>query len=219
MLEIALIALRASLSHYVKLATTAGESPNQGNPNMKIALFLGLLLFFSSCKKDSTPTEPQSNAGEILPLKVRNQWIGRVTNLDSPSQPSHLDTMVVTKDTVIQNQEWFFITGWYLYVTNRTDGLWAYDGSQTWLLWKYPAAAGESYRRLSDTVTVVSTDAIPNVPAGTYRCYQYRIEGSDFSAYVSPNIGPIRMGPYIVTTDSDPWAYQAMWELFRAVNN
>jgi hypothetical protein len=196
-----------------------GGSPSHRRRNVKRVLFLGLLVLLSSCKKDSAPTEPQSNAGEILPLKVGNQWIGRVTDLDSPGHPSHLDTMVVAKDTVIQNEKWFFLTGWSLYVANRTDGLWALDNSQTWLLWKFPAVEGESYRRLFDTVTVVSTNAIVSVPAGTYRCYQYHVEGSDYNEYLSPDVGPIKMGPYIVTTESGPEVYHVTWELFRAIKN
>jgi hypothetical protein len=186
----------------------------------RILLLLGFLLSLSSCKNDSAPTGAQPNAGEILPLKVGNQWIGRVASLGSPSLPPYLDTMVVTKDTMIQNEEWFFLTGWSLYVANRSDGLWAYNDSQTWLLWKFPAGEGDSYRRLFDTVTVVSTNAIVSVPAGTYHCYQYHFEVSDYNEYLSPEVGPIKVGPYIVTGESGPdEVYHVTWELFRAIKN
>lgn len=122
----------------------------------------------------------------IWPFSIGDEWTHEHQVLDSTGTVIQRDTMVlvVDKDTVVQGSTWFLLTinglrddemePWQ----NRSDGVWAWDGSVAYLAWKYPAMAGEVYLMGADSVIIESIDEVVTVPAGTFVCVDYRWPGA-----------------------------------------
>jgi len=125
-----------------------------------------------------------------------------------------LDTTIwqVEKDTMIQGETWYIFTingvrdpevppG-----TERSDGVWGWDGSSAFLAWKYPAAVGDTFMIMTDTATVESLDDTVTVPSGTFVCLCYKWVGTrdpdrDYQChYMSPGTGRVLSEEYFRTT-------------------
>lgn len=182
---------------------------------MKLALLFALSLLSLSC---TTPTDnPPAPADVLLPLKVGNRWIMQLTYSDT-TQPG-FDTMRVSRDTLIQNERWFYLSDAFFgpdhaLLTNRSTGVWGWHNDSSRFLWKYPALPGETYLSGSDTTRVVSITAGVDVPAGHLLCYQYRSRDDWFLA---PNLGFVKFPEFFVT-DSTPEPLRSVrLELLRAI--
>ncbi len=90
-------------------------------------------------------------------------------------------------------------------LANRRDGLWqlVMDGGLPevgpFLSFKYPATVGDTYSWPSgNTITVVATDTVIVVPAGTFECYHYgwafpgAADAPYYDFFLAPGIGPIQ---------------------------
>lgn len=194
--------------------------------SLKRAFVVGLLALVS-CTSDNDPaSNDTTGVNAILPLKVGNQWILQATYSDT-TQPG-LDTMRITKDTLIDGERWFFIEGAFFgpnqpLMTNRSNGLWTRNNLSMGLSWKYPSFVGDAYPIGSggtDTIHVVSTTADVSVPAGPFRCYRYRFNSDTSDTYLSPNVGFVKFPEFGVTDSSGPTILRTVrLELLRAVLN
>lgn len=166
-----------------------------------LSLSLGLFVLFG-CTSDN-PTGASVPSGVIMPLAIGNQWIQRYV-LYSDTQHETRDTIKVLSDTLINNQRWYLVSdGPYgVLMANQSDGLWIRSGGISWLVWKYPANPGDVYHRPADSVRVASTSRTITVTAGTYRCYEYRINHNP-PIFIAPNVGMVRLDSVVITGD-DP---------------
>lgn len=83
-----------------------------------LSSFAILLIFISSCKKDEDvicpPTpEPQLN---YMPLAIGNYWLYETYRVDTNGVETNLnyhDSIVVTRDTIINNDTFYIVEGTY----------------------------------------------------------------------------------------------------------
>jgi len=178
-------------------------------------IILGVLIILSSCKKDENPVVVQPKPDVILPLNVNNQWTYKRTYFDSLGAVSQIDTFSckVLRDTVIQSEIWSIMSYWGTAYRNKADGCWA-AFSQPTLLYKYPAFLNETFLSGQDTVSVVSTNTITTVPAGTFACYSYERDfyGLPYHTLLSPKIGLIK-DDWVVRINNGPPFINAQIEL------
>ena len=149
-----------------------------------ILSLLSLLVLVSGCGSENLTVTNPTPVPKIWPLKVGNQWTleNRVT--DSLGDLVRVDTSVVliAKDTVIQQETWYIPTVNGVrdpdmnLVTNRNSGLWQ-GGSNGYLLFKYPAKAGDTYVIPMGKATVLSVNDTMQVPVGTFICHTYKWVG------------------------------------------
>jgi len=158
----------------------------------------------ASCKEESVePTA--SNPGTIVPLKVGNQWVYNIAELDYTGRvisESH-DTLSIVNSTTIGTETWFEDNAGILQ-TNRADGRWLMSGSP-YLTEKYPAKLNDAYvvmdslTGISARVRGVSETVV--VPKGTFSSYIYRwtrISDGDPVAdfWYVPNVGLVQSETY-----------------------
>jgi hypothetical protein len=167
-------------------------------------------------------TDPTADPTVIMPLKVGNTWIERVSEYDSAGilTRDYLDTMAIVSDEMIGSEHWFR-SDEPVVRTNRTDGLWVrVDGFNTWLAFHYPAAVADTFQtqqwqetfengaggiQFITYMTVTSTDTVITVPAGTYHCYAYELRGASLDGsplpdslhfteryFYAPDVGPVK---------------------------
>ena len=164
------------------------------------------LIVCVSCKNDDALINDTSPSF-IMPLKVGNTWIRLVTSYDTAGTIvlSKYDTVRISSDTTIEGETWYNANG---LVTNRSTGLWIRNGSQNYLLAKYPAAVHDTYATIgNDTVTVLSKNAYIIVAGGKFTCYQYRISNGSTGTlesmlYLAVNKGLIKQTNYDTTNGS-----------------
>jgi hypothetical protein len=196
-------------------------------------------LFFVGCDLPSntntiiqTLSTPQPiDSGFILPLSVGNEWNYKDTgfDFDGTIKFPEIDfsyNLRIKKDTVIGGNLWSQIVslpesndaGFREWLSNRQNGLWEgypqSGDSLTWLRLPYPAEAGTKATARYDEWWVVSNNVMVTVPAGTFRCYHYKVKSLGNWSYgiindyfYSPNIGLIRINGYTHTGDSTSSVY------------
>jgi len=81
---------------------------------MRKLFFLGILsLLFVQCNDESSEPEVKT-AESYLPLAVGNYWIYencRIDSLGNETKLSQIDTVIITKDTLINNKKYFVFEG------------------------------------------------------------------------------------------------------------
>jgi len=170
-----------------------------------ILIFLILCISFLSCENPSD-SNPQENSNNFYPLNENNLWRYYYTTMYNTGV--HLTTNV-KKDTLVENDKWYLVSGWIPYKTfgeyylkNQSDGLWKKDRftSSPYLYLKYPCKVNDSYETPDEIVTVISVnDTIKLFTTNQeYVTVQYKfveIEGKhrDRYEYLVPNIGVIRI--------------------------
>lgn len=161
---------------------------------MRNIFIILIMISFIACKKDS-PTEPADNSSiGIVPLKTGNSWTYKI-------QPENIIiTGTISKEKIIDNQKWYSFENSELWVTNKSDGLWIYDGDRFYLGYRYPAKVGDSCNAMYYYNTIVKSisDTI-KVPAGTFICYKYQSNRNDIYdkstemiEWYAPNVGMIK---------------------------
>ena len=189
------------------------------------SLLLGTVFFLNACKKEDNPVNQggTTTATVLMPLKLGNQWIYRSISLDSLGVVQHVDTSTfkIVRDTLIQNERWYFIgrdsTAREL-LTNRTDGLWYMSLHSTGtiaqaavLFAKYPANVNDSWLGPdSSTVKLITNNLAVTVPQGTYTCYQYsytnkRTGAVEQSKYFPPGRGFVKDEGYSRTSSGQTY--------------
>ena len=152
----------------------------------------------------------------IYPLSVGSKWNIRETKYDTSDIPTSNFTFQtqIYRDTIISNERWFTADNqgvfWY---SNRLDGLYSFDhDQQPFMFYKYPAAKGDSYIRLDDSIFIKSVDSMVSVPAGNFSCILYQIINRKTKYiyaedFVSPNVGGVRTKQYYRSLEGLLFAY------------
>jgi hypothetical protein len=126
-------------------------------------------------------------------MKVGNWWAFQGTSYDSLGNAgsTSIDTMKVLSDTTIQNEHWFY-TNHGIY-RNTSKGVWFWYVN-SYLIYKYPCTASDSFSTVSAMIRVVSTNEKQTVPYGEVSCYHYQatfygLDGFQTNDYLSPGKG------------------------------
>ncbi len=181
----------------------------------------------------------------IIPLRAGNSWtILRFDASDSLGAFRPGDTSRITIPTVAvyANQPWFIahwgdwagggnaysnsiqgclVRGWYHYPTFRF--------TEQFLRYKYPATAGDQYAvpgvfHSADTAwvqdsmqicTVLSTDTVITVPAGTFHCYHYRFQWTYHSTHPGIPFEDEFLSPGVGRVQWDQYDWRLVWRPFR----
>jgi hypothetical protein len=183
---------------------------------MKQVCFLLLAaILIAGCFDSPTSSTPSV----IMPLKVGNQWIGRVTFDSAGTAIVRYDTLTIVQEVSINNEKWYKASTGDFYI-NRAEGLLStptpnLSGDCPCAVIQYPASRGDTLLLPEvqvlvsgnpDPVTqivgreVLATDSTINVPAGSFSCYHYmmklyspanaRFVFPDERFYV-PDLGPV----------------------------
>ena len=156
-------------------------------------------IILSSCEPAPERIIP---AGEIVPLKVGNQWTYKVKIFDefgTVTDSSH-ETVKIMNEVVIENELWYVDNDGNVQ-TNRADGRWV-RSDVAYLVEKFPCKLNEMYR-LIDTITFVrvrGVDEPVSVPAGRYLTYIYQWMRNGFLVgdfYYTPNVGMVKSEKYM----------------------
>ena len=196
-----------------------------------MAFFFSLLL---SCNKN--PIAPNTIRTILIPLAVGNEWDMVRTGFDSIGTvtSTEAESILIKADTTIAGQHWFYRDyGIYYFAYQNTETgvltrlISPYADTNALIYFKYPTQVGDTYGHpwviespdhasMTDTAeqtTVLSTDEVITVPAGTFHCIKYHTIllpfGSNFyfDEYVSPNYGWIRTDEYIPTQDGTVYLF------------
>lgn len=189
---------------------------------MFIVGLLLLTILTLSCKQASGPMD--QFVSDLIPLAVGNQWTFQRSYYDSLGNVVAVyppESLLIKADTSIDGHRWFYhrylghllayrnseIGTLIRLVSPNTDG-------KVFVAYKQPTRTGEIYgfpvvffsgnnAWITDSVyiaSVVSVDTLVSVPAGTFRCYQFRVtrQGSDgwWDEFLARHYGWIRKDFY-----------------------
>lgn len=172
----------------------------------------------SECRRDCNPVivPPDSisdNSTGLVPFKIGNKWYYNYYYYDTSGtqEPGfHYDSVVVTRDTIINKERWYKIRNfkgpdvdyldWY---TNRSDGIGVLrrvinqyqDTAYAYLTFKYPTMRSEFWGSpLGDSTRVLSMNEVVETPSGIDTCIVYEdhyefYSLGDFHYYFAPNKG------------------------------
>jgi len=182
----------------------------------KILVFF--IVFFFGCSED--PSGPSGPIGVILPLTVGNTWEYEQVYMSPYDQDTEKDTvsLLIFDSTIMQDSLVLYYATDGAAVYNDAKGLWStseFANSGPTLLAKYPGYPGEIFNRITvyagngdsatANLTIESTVALVQVPAGSFACYKYTADYKSrktgktiqrIHAYYAPNIGLIKQEGY-----------------------
>ena len=194
-------ALAASmfLACFVLASMSCSDDENPVNGDSRY-----LELVWKMTEYDST-VDTLAGPNEIMPLSVDAFWKGSFEQYDQSGNviEDGIFSILVERDTAIDNQAWYILAGTENLFSDREDGLWAMYGyadgrtlQDPVLHSKFPAVVGDTYQSgdtLVATVTVLSTDTLITVPGGEYHCYLYEWDRPDKKRidryFLAPNFG------------------------------
>jgi hypothetical protein len=201
------------------------------HPTTDYALASCILLIVltpNACSPTSSEPEPFPTTINLIPLSAGNQWnfirsyfdtLGNITG-------SQAESLYFLGDTLIDGESWTcrYYYGYNLAYRNTPSGVMIRLLAQTstpgnYLLYPCPGFLGVSYSYptvwfagydvwIADTtrtIRIISADSIVNVPAGNFKCYQYRVEKRTIThpllvgysdEFMSPTYGWIRTVGY-----------------------
>lgn len=173
--------------------------------------FIVLLLIIVSCNKqndnpvvvDNPNILPPQNV--LIPLKVGNSWTTKYEGIDTNGvvTESRIDTLVIRKDTVINNLVWYQ-SGENGINRNDTDGYYMYDANiKSVRIFHYPAEVNDSTNLKGSTqyCKLISKNDTIEVNGKRYSTYKYKVyyvpQPNSYSIvelyfYFTPNIGLIK---------------------------
>lgn len=207
---------------------------------MFIVLLCCLIAVFAGCSDDDNPSNPGYTGPDvIMPLEVGFRWAGTQQTYDSlgnlrssASQTFYVERDTIIPDTTYGDEHWFTLAGGTILLSNREDGTWArYGFSDTMdlqepvIYLKYWAEPWETYLSgsyLGSTVTVVSTDSVVSVPAGSFKCYYYKWDRPDINRidhyFLSPKLGWVKTEYYKPNLAGEFYLW-SKWELESYILN
>jgi hypothetical protein len=188
----------------------------------KLLLILLSGIILTNC---NDTTDPSSSKHEIMPLKLGNYWVNKLTIYDRNGnlQKTSISTAKITFDSVWNGEKIYRMgndenpsnngSGFYL---NRIDGLYLWDipnhAVKPELYWKYPANEGDKFISLGDSTLVERANIEYKVPAGPFKCYKYSSvqiyhdktldDTTTYNFYYSPGIGMIALETYNKKTNT-----------------
>lgn len=160
---------------------------------------------FTGCSKDgdnpAAPAQQLSAEDAILPLAAGNYWIYQTTRTEDGQMTISYDTLMATGPQVINGSNWYTVgyTGDESSMQsfrNTATGTAVYAKNTESLMFKYPAAAGDSLAAITGDGLllgqVLATDEGVNVQAGIFTCYVYSYlegHGEELKWYIAPRAG------------------------------
>ncbi|UTW66145.1 hypothetical protein KFE94_16055 [bacterium SCSIO 12643] len=166
-----------------------------------------LLIFISSCKKDEEIICPPTPAPKnYMPLAIGNYWVYNTYRIDTNGVETKLpphDSLVITKDTMINNETYYVVEGtfhpfqnqWGIYriIKNDHGNIISHLGDTILPATDYTATFREHYEIIGNNDTlyhrVFQTVDPPyevTVPAGTFSVLDYR---GTYTTYANiPNV-------------------------------
>lgn len=193
-----------------------------------VLLCASLALF--SC--ESNPVTPSSEDIGWIPFKKGNLWKFIRTYYDPLGNviliQHNADSIFIAADTVLDGKKWYYrrYFGHKLAYRNTSSGVMARLVSENTLAtpfvqYKFPVQTGEAFGfpivffsgyqawldDITYTATVISTDTTITVPAGSFRCVQYRLQRAShiFSwqdEFIAPRFGWVKRDSYYTSNDS-----------------
>ncbi len=173
-----------------------------------VALAALAVVALGSCGDDSDKnTICVGDESDIVDLTEGTMWIYRGTDYDTLDNVIRTfeDTILIVRDTIIDEETWFLTSIENELWGNRDDGYWIwenFDGiSEPYLRIKYPTALGDHYpipieEVFSDTMTTADLIAVTTVPYGTFTAITYRRTSYEDSlislGYYVRGIGKVR---------------------------
>ena len=180
-----------------------------GKTILKIIIVFTLSILFG-CKENSTDSTP-NKLEQIYPLAINNTWVYSTIVYDSVGIiiNTHTDTMVIKRDTVINNEKWYSYNSLWPGYANREDGFYSYFEFPT-LEYKYPAKVGDTTVVTKYlTRKVLSTNqsiSVNNIVYSAYEYYDsYSTTPTTWISYLVPNIGPVRQDYFWVNSKSQKY--------------
>lgn len=165
-----------------------------------IVIFISFLII--SCGEETT-NSPVDQSKDIMPLSFASRWSYILKDYDSIGQATRQNNiMLYVLDTVYYNNHtWFILNNMHTY--SYFDG-WLHGPSKKGQLLKYPVQQGETfYDSDSNFVTVASLSRQITVPAGKFKCIEYKVlyhEKDDYwyceYVHYSPGVGLIKSEVY-----------------------
>jgi hypothetical protein len=187
------------------------------------ALILFVSILSSGCKNETNPILSQGETGDILPLHVGNTWEYAYTNFDATGA-GHLaasQTRSVIRDTTISGALWFMVSDGpeIRVLQNRSDGLWWFISGGEAMLYKYPAAPGDSFRAMWNTnyTKVTSVGVSVSSAQGIFSCIEYEYDispsivavgGGHVREFYCPGVGLVK-SEYFTSASSSPVRHRA----------
>ena len=182
-------------------------------------LFLLLQFSFTSCEIHH---EVAPLIEEVVPLKVGNEWIYKVTDYDTNGKliTSSFYKNTVLRDTVIHNSTWYILSNRYI-VQNSPEGYVHYNrsGSESIIIYQSSSQGGVGYMYNYPTYDLwvmttrsQETEAV-SVPSGIYPSNVFKIEkqyksqdGNNVNSinqhdYVSQGVGLVRTDLFYVDSE------------------
>jgi hypothetical protein len=162
-----------------------------------------LLILVSGCRKDDLIVNPQPEYKGIIPLAIGNKWNFNIYAYDTTGAiiVSNILSYEVIGDSMINGSRWFKISNFLC--ANRSNGFSSLSNSDQLLIFKYPAAAQDSFyvNGVVNYLHVASIDTTITISLGTYHCYAFdshqlispgAFGGSYEILYVSPEVGIVK---------------------------
>ncbi|MEE9442499.1 MAG: hypothetical protein V3V99_07510 [candidate division Zixibacteria bacterium] len=153
-------------------------------------------------------TAPPLAGVDLMPLEVGNSWVYELAAMDTLTGEltvNKIDTFRVERDTVIDGETFYFISGMGLrgtLATNRDDGFWIMGPmGQPIMLAKFPGVDGEDFSMtVGPSVITNRLDKAGleiEVPAGKFYCYKYSqvmgpMRRTTYN-YFAPGLGLVKM--------------------------
>ncbi|MFH1700704.1 MAG: hypothetical protein ABIE07_08975 [Candidatus Zixiibacteriota bacterium] len=153
-------------------------------------------------------TAPPLAGVDLMPLKIGNSWVYELSTMDTLTgelSVSKIDTFRVERDTVLDGETFYFISGMGprgTLATNREDGFWIMGPmGQPIMLAKFPGLDGDDFSMtLGPTVISNRLDKAGleiEVPAGKFYSYKYSqvmgpMRRTTYN-YFAPGLGLVKM--------------------------
>ena len=184
------------------------------------ALFIGIM---AGCEEEASPTS-SGTPTQLFPINNSSSWVYEVEARQNDSLLYRSTDEVSYDSSVVWGGSLWYgspVNQTSIYWRNGVDGVWRLkfdDVNPAGVAEKYyafPAEAGETWYIPSDddTVNVVSTSEVVEVPAGTFdNCYYYRIIHWDrsrrISVWIKPGTGIVQESRLeVVAGDTLTWAF------------
>lgn len=192
-----------------------------------VLLCVSLALF--SC--ESNPVAPSSEEIGWIPFKKGNLWKFIRTYYDPLGNAilvqQNTDSIFIAADTVLEGKKWYYrhYLGHKLAYRNTSSGVMARLVSANtiatpFVQYKFPVQTGDTFGfpivffsgnqawldDMTYTATVMSLDTVITVPAGSFRCLQYRLQRvSDIFSwqdeFIAPRLGWVKRDSYYSSGD------------------
>jgi hypothetical protein len=164
-------------------------------------LVVALLAISASCHK-SNPVAPNPTALQIVPLTVGNTWSYDGVFYDTTGSVLQVygELHLVQQDSSLYGRTYYVYDG---LCANTDSGLVqtysSPSSTYSFLIYRYPAQLGYSYRSGNFIAVVSQLDTLVQVPAGSFHCIRYTYTYDSlkcYEEYVTPGIGRVKRVAY-----------------------